>query len=100
MKTIIALIALTVVTLGSTTTSYSQEQLDEVILSNKTTQVYVDDFSTFNKTISTLRTAVEKAKIGHSDRQLALKKLHEHAQKIEAFRWFWWINNHLNIYFK
>ena len=54
MKTIIALIALTVVTLGSTTTSYSQEQLDEVILSNKTTQVYVDDFSTFNKTISSL----------------------------------------------
>ena len=54
MKTIIALIALTVVTLGSSTTSYSQEQLDEVILSNKTTQVYVDDFSKFNKTISSL----------------------------------------------
>jgi len=47
MKTIIVLIALTVVTLGSSTTSYSQEQLDEVILSNKTTQVYVDDFSEF-----------------------------------------------------
>ena len=38
----------------------------------------------YDKTISTLRTAVEKAKIGHSDRQLALKKLHEQAQKIEG----------------
>lgn len=38
----------------------------------------------YDKTISTLRTAVEKAKIGHSDRARALKRLHEQAQKIEG----------------
>ncbi len=38
----------------------------------------------YDKTISTLRTAVEKAKIGHSDRARALKRLHEQAKKIEG----------------
>ena len=38
----------------------------------------------YDKTITTLRNAVEKAKIGHHDRQRALKRLHEQAQKIEG----------------
>lgn len=38
----------------------------------------------YDKTIDTLRVAVEKAKIGHHDRQRALKKLHEQAKKIEG----------------
>lgn len=38
----------------------------------------------YDKTISTLKTAVEKAKIGHSDRKRVLKKLHDQAKKIEG----------------
>jgi hypothetical protein len=37
----------------------------------------------YDETISTLRHAVNRAKIGHSDKQKALKSLHENAQRIE-----------------
>jgi hypothetical protein len=37
----------------------------------------------YDQTISTLQTAVEKAKIDNSDKQLAIKKLHEIARRLE-----------------
>ena len=37
----------------------------------------------YDETISTLQTAVEKAKINNSDKQIAMKKLHEIAQRAE-----------------
>ncbi len=37
----------------------------------------------YDETISTLRNAVSRAKIGHSDKQKALKSLHENAKRIE-----------------
>jgi hypothetical protein len=37
----------------------------------------------YDKTITALRHAVNRAKIGHSDKQKALKSLHESALKIE-----------------
>lgn len=37
----------------------------------------------YDETIATLRTAVDKAKIGHSDRQRAIKSLHTTAKRIE-----------------
>ena len=38
----------------------------------------------YDRTIDTLRTAVERAKIGRTDRQQALKRLHEQARRIEG----------------
>lgn len=37
----------------------------------------------YDETISTLRQSVGRAKIGHSDKQKALKSLHENAKRIE-----------------
>ena len=37
----------------------------------------------YDKTIATLRHAVNKAKIGHSEKQKAIKALHENAKRIE-----------------
>lgn len=37
----------------------------------------------YDETVATLRRAVEKAKIGHSDRQKAIKSLHDTAERLE-----------------
>jgi hypothetical protein len=65
-------LVITVGILRSSEISYSQKQLDEVILSNKTIKVYIDDFSTYNKTISTFKSTSFKDILKSTDTSQSL----------------------------